>query len=264
VRKSDTVRGLERGLQVLDALQAHPYSSLKDIFDRTAISKPSLLRILCTLERAGFVARRLADGRYRVSGRIARPWTAADQANLVAEAAAPVLEQLCQRVQWPSDLAIPAGDHLESCETSRTQTPIWLFKDRIGHHISWLMSAVGRAYLAYCPSTERDRIVRRLRKSKHSEDRLAQQPARLNAMLREVRMRGYASRGPGFEGGFYGRPPYSDGLSAIAVPILGPKGVHGSINLLWPRQVCDVESFAGTHLSALQQAALEIARRLAR
>ena len=85
--KAETLRGLERGLQVLDALQANPYSSLKDIFDRTGISKPSLLRVLGTLEDAGYVVRRLADGRYRVSGRMARRWTARDRASLTALAA---------------------------------------------------------------------------------------------------------------------------------------------------------------------------------
>ena len=53
--KSESLRGLERGLQVLDALRTNPISSLHDLHLATGISKPSLLRVLHTLERFGLV-----------------------------------------------------------------------------------------------------------------------------------------------------------------------------------------------------------------
>ena len=65
--RSETIRGLERGIQVLRVLQSRSISSLHDIHLATRISKPSLLRILSTLERTGLVSRRLADGHYRVA-----------------------------------------------------------------------------------------------------------------------------------------------------------------------------------------------------
>jgi len=67
---STTIRGLERGLKVLQALQYNPISSLHDIYLETGISKPSLLRILNTLEKSGLISRRLADGRYRISANL--------------------------------------------------------------------------------------------------------------------------------------------------------------------------------------------------
>src|SRR5258705_3759451 len=114
----ETIRGLERGLQVLQVLQSEPISSLHDIHVATAISKPSLLRILATLERAGMVTRRLADGRYRLSG-FSGVRRKRDRHDRVAEAAAPVLIRLCEKVKWPSDLFVPAGDHMEKRETRR-------------------------------------------------------------------------------------------------------------------------------------------------
>ena len=116
-----TIRSLERGLQVLKALHAAPISSLHDIHRLTRIPKPTLLRILLTLEQSGIVSRRLADGRYRVSSSLARLTRKPDRYDRVAEAAAPVLDRLCQKVSWPSDLMVPAGDHLEVRETSRTK-----------------------------------------------------------------------------------------------------------------------------------------------
>src|SRR6266540_4495329 len=138
--QAETIRGLERGLQVLQVLQSHPISSLHDIYRATRISKPSLLRILNTLERAGLVSRRLADGHYRISA-LTRDARKRDRYDRVAEAAAPVLDRLCQKVLWPSDLLVPAGDHMERRETSRVRTPfsIHFMHDRIGTPVNWTL-----------------------------------------------------------------------------------------------------------------------------
>ena len=53
MRGPKTIRALERGLQVLDALRANPIASLNYIYRATRIPKPTLLRILHTLGRAG-------------------------------------------------------------------------------------------------------------------------------------------------------------------------------------------------------------------
>ncbi len=259
--RAETIRGLQRGLQVLAVLQTSPICSLHDIHLATQISKPSLLRILNTLERAGLVSRRLADGHYRISAFTREP-RKRDRYDRVAEAAAPVLDRLCRKVLWPSDLLVPAGDHLERRETSRAQSPFLIHPHtamtRVGQPVGWLLTAVGRAYLAFCPEKERDEIVRRLRKSDKPEDRLARDPKRLDKILAETRARGYGTRDPVFVGGFYGGPPQDDGLAAIAVPLLDRTRVHGSINILWIRTAFTVEDFAARHLADLQAAASEI------
>jgi len=260
--KSSTIRGLERGLQVLTALDATPIATLHDLHDLTGIPKPSLLRILNTLEQAGLVSRRLGDGRYRISVNLAFTARKRDRYERLAEAAAPVLDRLCQRLSWPSDLVVPAGDHLENRETSRTQSPYVIQRDRVGHRINWLLSAVGRAYLAFCPDKERQKILAAVRKSDQPEDRLARDPKRLERILAETRARGYGTREAGFLGGYYGRAPYDDGLAAIAVPILDGKRVHGALNLLWTRQAFTVEEFAARHLADLHAAVEEIVNSL--
>lgn len=261
VQRSDTIRSLERGLQVLEVLRASPVSSLQDVHSATRIPKPSLLRILATLERAGYVSRRLADGRYRLGAftGIARK---SDRYDRVAEAAAPILDALCQKVMWPSDLMVPAGDHMERRETSQAYSPFFPHRtnrNRVGQPVGWLLTGVGRAYLAHCPEREREQILRRLRISAKPEDQLARNPKRLEEILIETRKKGYGTRDPTFTGGSYGSPPGNDGLAAIAVPILGRSRVHGSINILWIKTAFTVEQFAANHLAQLQEAARQIA-----
>ena len=136
-----SIRSLERGLHVLRALQEQPISSLHVIHHLTRIPKPSLLRILYTLEQAGVVSRRLADGHYRISANQSHLTRKPDRYDRVAEAAAPVLDRLCRKISWPSDLMVPAGDHMEIRESSRVRTPFSTFfmHDRIGTPVNWVL-----------------------------------------------------------------------------------------------------------------------------
>jgi IclR family transcriptional regulator, mhp operon transcriptional activator len=260
--RAETIRALERGIEVLAVLQSHSICSLRDVHLATRIPKPSLLRILKTLERAGIVSRRLADGHYRMS-LFTRPTRKRDRYAHVAEAAAPVLDRLCRKVLWPSDLFVPAGPCMERRETSRPLTPFFIhpgdFKNLgVVVRANWLITGVGRAYLAYCSEAERDAIIRRLRKSDRPEDRLARDPKRLERILADTRARGYAVRDPSFVGGSYNRSPFDDGLAAIVVPLFDGERVHGSINILFVRTAYTVEQFAARHLADLQAAAREI------
>ncbi|WFU15261.1 IclR family transcriptional regulator C-terminal domain-containing protein [Bradyrhizobium sp. CB3481] len=252
------IKSLERGLLVLQALQMQPDSSLHELHVFTNISKPSLLRILHTLARSGLVTRRLADGRYRIGATLSHAPSRREHRDRIAEAAAPILERLCERVSWPSDLMVPAGDHMEIRETTRARSPILLQQERIGLPVNWLHSAVGRAYLAYCPVKERQRIVDLLRSSSKPEDRLAREPARLSSILAEVRTRGYGTRDATHTGGYYGGPLHADGLFSIAVPLRDGQRVLGAINMLWLKTAFSIEAFAARHLGELQDAAKEI------
>ena len=261
----ETIRGLERGLHVLKFLHSEPISSLQDIHRATAISKPSLLRILNTLEQAGVVARRLADGRYRLSA-FTDVVRKRDRHDRVAEAAAPVLSQLCKKVKWPSDLFVPAGNCMERRETTVPHSPFVLGGqgNQVGGRVGWLMTGVGRAYLAWCPEKERETILRALRKSNKPEDWFARDPKKLERVLGEVRRRGYATRDPSYVAGRYGEMPVDDGAAAIAVALFDGRRVHGSINFLWIRTAFTVEDFAARHLADLQAAAREIVSALQR
>ncbi len=94
--KEETVQGLERGLQVLEALSETSSASLQDLHLATGISKPSLLRLLNTLGRAGYVTRRVGDGRYRISA-FSHFRRKPDRHDRVVEGGGPVLDRLCRR-----------------------------------------------------------------------------------------------------------------------------------------------------------------------
>ena len=79
----------------------------------------------CTLlSRPGVVSRRLADGQYRISANQSHLTRKPDCYHRVAEAAAPVLDRLCRKISWPSDLMVPAGDHMEDPRVQPRADPI--------------------------------------------------------------------------------------------------------------------------------------------
>jgi IclR family mhp operon transcriptional activator len=255
---------LERGLHVLRVLSSGSLFSLQDLHAATSIPKPSLLRILTTLGQAGLVSRRLADGLYRASA-FSPSGRKADRFDRVAEAAAPILDDLCQKVLWPSDLMVPAGNYMERRETSQAGSPFFPHRtnrNRVGQRVGWLLTGTGRAYLAFCPKRERERILQRLRASRIPADLLARHPERLEAIWAQTRQRGFAIRDNTFAGGSYGDFPFDDGLAAIAVPLLGRKQVYGAINILWIKTAFTFEEFAAEHLHSLQHAASMIVAQL--
>lgn len=256
--KIETIQALERGLHVFKALQSVQTSTLQQLHQASGISKPSLLRILGTLQREGMVHRRIDDGRYRVSAKLTRFARRDDPSDYVAEVAAPVLDRLCQKIIWPSDIAFPAGDHMEIQETTRTLSPCVFNSGHIGNRICWLLTAHGRAYLAFCPREERESILDQLRKSGNAQDWLAAHPKRLEKIFAEVRHNGYGTRDPAYSGGFYERP-FDDQLAGIAVPIVAGGRVHATINILWVRRAVTVKDIVTRHLADLKRAANEIA-----
>lgn len=115
--KVKTIQALERGIQVMAALREMRAASLHDLHLNTGIPKPTLTRILYTLYRQGLVWHRMADGAFLPSHILLQRGRLDDIAWLV-EIASPVLEELCERVMWPSVLSVPRLDHMEVVETN--------------------------------------------------------------------------------------------------------------------------------------------------
>nr|MBP8217968.1 helix-turn-helix domain-containing protein [Thauera sp.] len=72
-----SIRALERGIEVLRLLGPQEGSSLRALHAASALPKPTLLRILHTLERGGLAWRSIEDGLWRRS----QAWAAAPSGN---------------------------------------------------------------------------------------------------------------------------------------------------------------------------------------
>ena len=249
-----SVRALARGLDVFKMLHQRRVASLQELHSDTRLAKPTLLRILKTLEEGG-LARRSLDGRYRVSAGVRLFAQSLGEHDAIAEQAAPVLDRLCRAALWPSDLTVYKQGAMEIIESSRPQTPFLVNRDRIGFRVHMLMSAMGRAYLAYCPAAERDKILARLRQSDDPYDRAARQTAAVRSSLIRDRTRGYSVREAGYGTWISGRGQGD----AIAVPVLQDGRVVACLSLSWMVGAASQDEMVARHLERLQAAAADIA-----
>ena len=261
--KVKTIAALDKGLTVLNVVRETAGVGLHDLHLRTGLPKATLLRLLVTLERRELIWRRIGDGLFcpgSTAGSGKQPSGAIDR---LAQCAAPELDRLQAAILWPSDLAVRRGNAMVLCETNRAHSYFMVRRDKIGFRVNMLRSAVGRAYLAFCPDRERERIVAALRRSARPGDALAHDPVALDGVLGRTRRAGYGVRDETF-GSAYDKPrsEQDDRLEAMAVPIMSGAVVFGCISIVWIQGIRTVTQIAAQHLDALRGTATEIAERM--
>jgi IclR family transcriptional regulator, mhp operon transcriptional activator len=251
----DAVRSVKRAMQILRALQDLQRASLAELQRHTSLPKPTLLRLMHTLEAEQAVWRPQGDGLWRPAVLLQPTRILRDEHLRLVEAAMPALEALRERVIWPSDLAVRQGLSMRLLETTRRASGLAVNRDPIGHRIDLLRSAVGRAYLAHCPPAERVSLLRQLQRRPGAPRDL---PERIETLVAEVLRQGYAVRDPHYGGSDASIDTFDDQLRAIAVPVIARKRVLGCINLVWPRRFAARTDVVARHLRDLQEAARTI------
>lgn len=264
MRSVKSIRALERGLDVLQALQTGPGAGLKELHEITGLPKATLLRILRTLSERNLIWQRMADGAYLPSSRPAAA-PAPDETRRLVEVASPVMARLCERVNWPSVLAVRQGGEMEVIETNRPRSHVpHLPLGPVGARVNMLLTSTGRAYFSFCSQEEREDIVACLSASDRPADRFARDPVWLARMVSQTQAQGYGLRDPAMSGDSGGRAPMpDDGRNSISVPVIVAGRVVGSLNLTWTRRAATAAQVVSDHLPDLRAAAADIARELA-
>jgi IclR family mhp operon transcriptional activator len=252
-----SIRALERGLEVIENVREGGGVTLNDLYLRTGLPRATLLRVLKTLEQREWIQVGLEGSVYHVGSKMFEAEEASGRRRPLAELAVPVLNALGKKVVWPSDVAVCRGHSMLILESSRRNSPFVINRKAIGRRPRLLKSAMGRAYLAFCPKEERERLLEDLRRSTHPDDKPAGVPSWVDRVLRQTRAQGYGVREPGY---WAGADDLGDEVSSIAVPVMIDAKVIGCINLLWVASASSAEDFARKHLSVLKEAAVRLAR----
>lgn len=261
-----SIRALERGIEVLRLLQQHEGRSLQRLHADTGLPKPTLLRILHTLEHGGLAWRAIYDGHWRRGVSLQIGQRPPERALRLAEIAAPHLAALQRKALWPSDLLVYNDFKMELAESSRRLSGLAMNpRYGIGYRVDLFLSAPGRAWLAFCSDAERESAFAHYRAHPPANARSALVFKReLGAILDETRRLGYAVRDAIFGGSEQDITEFDDGFDAIAVPILMPDSVPGCINLVWPRRYGLRAKVVEAHLDDLRATAGAIAGELMR
>lgn len=244
---SGDVRALARGLSIISILTDQGCLSLAGLQQAVGLPKPTVLRMMRTLESCGWVYRRQGDGRYQLKADLNVRVRAPNFFDHLTELVAPHLEQLQNRNGWPSALGIRDGHSMLILETGdHTSNRVGTYRS-IGARANMLWSAMGRAYLAFCAPEEQHEIIFALKRSRHPRSELAWSEDWLRKLVTETRARGYGIKDPRYI------PPCDPPLEAIAVPVTHRGHAIAAINIAWPLTAMSESEASRRYLPVLRE-----------
>jgi IclR family acetate operon transcriptional repressor len=146
---SDSVRAVDRALDILMAFTAADFElSAAELLKRVELSRPTLYRLLNTLQQSGFLVAVGEPQKFRLGpavAHLAHVWTASVD---IAEIARPVLRSIWEQTGETVALFVPQGAH-RMCIAELPSTQPLSFKRGVGYRERIVLGASGRAILAF-------------------------------------------------------------------------------------------------------------------
>ena len=180
-----------RAFRILEVLgDSDEAPQLAAIAQAVKLPKPTVLRILATLEHAGLVCREPDSKRYSFASRIN---SFAGKVLLSSPVRSPrhaILEELVEQVGETCNLSVPSGAYAQFLE--RVEVP-WPLPVRLGpgSRVPLHATASGKIFLSYMPKRGRERFLSHAPLIAHTANTLTE-PSRIAADLAAVRENGYA------------------------------------------------------------------------
>lgn len=241
--KTDNVRAVARALDILLAFTPSDLElSPADLLKRVDLSRPTLYRLLYTLQDSGFLVSVGEPQKFRLgpsAARLAHAWTASLDISTLAE---PVMRRIWHQTRETVALFVAQGEHRLCVAELPSPQPL-NFKRGVGYTERIVRGATGRAILAHLALTPQQ--LRQFTRGTGVD------LATLQAELAMTRKRGYASS----------RHELISGAVAVAVPFFDHQHkVAGSIGVFGPevrldanacKRIAQTLTTESHHLSAL-------------
>lgn len=247
-----TVRGLVRGLHLLQALNANASGRATDLelSRSTGLHRTTVRRLMETLIDEGFVRRSESDGSYRLTLKVRSLSEGFTDDEWVSTVATPAMGELLQTVVWPSDLTMPDGDAMIIRETTHRFSPLSFHRAMVGRRLPMLLTAAGRAYFAFCGNAERESLLDLLRRGEEEQALLARDETFIRKLVEQARRDGFATN----QGDWQSQKK----IGAVAVPILHQGKALGSLNVIYLNKAVSPAEAVQRFVPPLQQAAAKI------
>jgi len=239
------IEAVARGLRVLQAMNQRPVTTVNWLHTQLGLPKPSIVRLLQTLEACGYVMHAPQPGAYLLTSKVRQLSSGFHGEPRVVETVAPLLDALTEEIKWPAAVAVPEGDAVVVRYSTIPSSPLALLHSTMGMRLSLVSRALGRAYLAFCEPEVREALIALAAASGDEEDRPALQRQTLEDTLELIRRQGYALRAPGVR-------PVS---RSLAVPIFDAHRVVASAGITWFTSTMTADEAVARYLPLLQEVA---------
>lgn len=247
------IEAIARGFDVIKAFGPHtPVMSLSEVAGATGLARPTVRRILLTLETLGYV-RSPPGGGFTLTARVLDLGLTHVQSLGLWGVARPHMERLVARTHESTSIAELDGSDI--VYAARVAVPkIIALAVGIGTRFPAAQTSLGKVLLAGLDPRELDKALAEPSRSgaepRHRFDR-----AELHETLRDVRAKGWALTDQ----------QLAAGIRSVAAPLRDGGGrVIAAMNVTVHAAETSVETLTGDHLPLLLQAAGEVSADFAR
>lgn len=234
-----SIAPVRRAFAVLEALNRRRASTPGALVEATGLSKPTIARLLESLIALGYVSHVSRAQGYRVTDRVVLLSAGARFVHRVVDVATPHMRHFTHESGWPLYLGTVSGTTVAIRYTTSPESPLSFEPTGYADRFPVLESALGRAWLAFCPEDERRAILREIEA----------RGGALRVALAEIRAQGFA----------FTRSTRQDRLNGLAVPILGGDHVLGCLSMRFPKSAMSEAEAARRYLAPLSATARRIA-----
>ena len=212
---------------VLRELNRHSICTIRLLQEKTGLPAPTLVRILETLENLGYVKNISRRVGYTQTEKTMELSGGFHGFPAICKRAERALMDLTDRVLWPAALATLDGDAMVVRMSTIPQSPLSHAHSTLQKRLELISRAHGRAYLAFCPAEEQDRLLSLLVRNGCCRVTVGELKERLRPTLNLVRQYGYAVRDHEID-------PQT---TTIAVPVMAGRKVISTVGLTFFRSV---------------------------
>lgn len=234
------IEPVRRSFALLEALSRRRTSTVGVLTGETGLPRPTVVRLLHTLIALGYAARVSREQGYRLTERVLGLAGSIRFVDHLVDAAIPHMSRFTAEHGWPLYLATLSYGSITIRHSTAPESPMSFEEAALNTRRPVLISALGRAWLAFCPEEERRNILRDI------GGLTRRQEATLGQVLERVRRDGYA----------FTQPPRPTRIHGIAVAIRQESGaagrVMGSLSMRFPTSAMTEEEVGARFGQPLQ------------
>lgn len=240
-----------RSLAVLEFVSNSERSvSLTEIMQAVQLPKPTVFRILATLEEAGMLQREPDAKRYAPGERLSNLAANVLLHSPYRSARRAILEELVEKLGETCNLTIPNGNYVMYLERVEASWPLRI-NLHAGSKVPLYASASGKIFLANTQKRLRDRLLANAPLIAHTKNTIASL-RELEAEFSKIRRVGYATD----------NEEYLNGICCLSVPIANDQNrVIAAVSVHGPTSRMNLQN-VDDYLPALREAAEQIAQTL--
>lgn len=249
---SQPIRSVTRAIALLQAMNRQAVSTVEMLYTQTDLPKPTIVRLLRTLESLNLVRHAPQHGAYYLTSGVRTLSVGYHSEPKIVEAAMSLMDAMTLKVKWPMAIAVFEDNAVVVRYSTIPLSPLALLHSTINMRLSMASRALGRAYLAFCDKHEQEIILDALGLSDDAEDVLAKDRMAFCRLLDDIRRAGYATRHKAVR-------PISQ---TIAVPVIVENRVVATVGITFFSSILTERKAVSTYLSDLQELSRNIGARL--